>query len=164
MLRTVLCLLALGACARDHRLADAGPGELDFEIGDIDFHVASGTARVEGTALGLYLTDQPDACLAITRLPTGSYTVFRLGVVPRADGVREATVALLARPPAPGEAVGAIGTYLGPERTGGHDADSGTVSWRPNDDGTTTLLSVDVGFAGVAGRIAAQMLTVPGCP
>jgi hypothetical protein len=160
-----LCLLwLLAACARDNTLRDGAPGPLDFTIGELDFHVASGAARVEGSVLGLYLTDQPDACMAITHVPTGNYMVFWLRVAPQPDGTQSATVMASPTVPLPGQASGALDALTAGVRTGGHPATDGTVTWKVNQDGTTTILSIDVGFEGTGDRLQAAMLTVPSCP
>lgn len=164
MPRRLWFLWLLAACARDNTLRDGGPDDLDFTIGDIEFHVASGTARVEGSALGLYLTDQPDACMAIRQVPTGSYTVFGLRVAAQLDGTRSAIVIPSQVVPAPGQASGALDALTSGVRTGGHAASDGAVTWKANADGTTTILSLDVGFDGTSDRLQAAMLTIPSCP
>ena len=163
MSRRIWLVWLLAACARDNMLRDGAPG-LDFTIGEIDFHVASGAARVEGSVLGLYLTDQPDACMAITQVPTGSYTVFGLRVASQVDGTRSATVIPSQTVPAPGQASGALDALTAGVRTDGHAAFDGAVMWKANQDGTTTILSMDVGFEGIGDRLQATMLTVPSCP
>ncbi len=163
LLLVVLAGLGVVAgCARDNQLVDGGT--LSFEIGGIPLRVSSGAARAEGNVLALYLTDQPDGCLAVTQVPVGMATIFVLRVAPMLDGTRAAMVAPTVVVPGPGQASGKVVAQTGGVQTAGYDASSGTVSWKENEDGTTTILALDVGFAGADGRIVATELTVPACP
>jgi hypothetical protein len=156
------CLaLALAACARNHAAPDSDGG---LAIGGIPFRVASGTTRPDGAALGLYLTDQPDACLAITRVPVGAAVIFSLRVAPQADGTREALVVRGPLAPGPGEAVGGIRAQTSGVETAGYAALDGTVAWTANANGTTTIDALDVGFDGPPERLQATALTLPPCP
>ena len=156
-----LVVLAAAACALDNHARDGG--NLDFVIGGVALRVSSGTARTEGGALALYLTDQPDACLAITQIPTGSSTVFKLVVSAGADGSTAAEVIAASGTPPPGRAVGALSVASGGTITGQRMATSGTVSWTPNPSGSTTIVALDVGFADTADRLSVAGLTVPSC-
>ncbi len=157
----VAALALVAACARNNQLADGGDEDLD--IGGIRFRVASGTARVEGSVLGLYLTDQPDACQTITHIPVGAATVFQLRVAPQPDGTTSALVVAGGAGPGPGEAVGAISTQTAGVETARRAAVDGSVSWQANEDGTTTIVAIDVGFNGATERLRAAELTVPAC-
>jgi hypothetical protein len=156
----LVCALLAG-CALDNQLRDADAGIVT--IGDLSFRIASGTARVEGATLGLYLTDQPDACLAISHVPVGRWTVLTLRVAPRADGATEATVVSVRPVPAPGEAAGGLTAQIGGETTARLDATEGSVVWKANADGTTTIVALDVGFGATSDRLVATDLTVPAC-
>jgi hypothetical protein len=154
-------LVGLGvvACAKDNKSRDGGG--LEFEVAGIHLRVGSGTWREEsgGAVLGLYLTDQPDACLAVTQVPVGMSTVLTL----RVAGEGEAVVLQRTGDPAAGEGTGVLRSATGATETAKVIAVDGTVSWRRNVDGTTTILSMDLGFADTDERIAATMLTMPRC-
>ncbi|HKA90484.1 MAG TPA: hypothetical protein VKE22_22635 [Haliangiales bacterium] len=156
--------LALGACALNNQLTDGGPGNLDFDIGGIRLRVASGTGRVSASVLGLYLTDQPDACLAITQIPVGAAVIFSLRVAPRTDGAKMATVIPGGGTPGPGQATGGITAQTGGVPTAYHGAVDGTVSWTANGDGSYTIVAIDVGFDGSTQRLQVGGWTVPSCP
>ncbi len=138
-------------------------GPVDFTIGGLEFHVASGAAATVGGALTLYLTDQPDGCLAITYAPVGTATVFSLAVAAAADGSTRATVVPIKPAPAPGEAVGSLQRTIGGVPGAILDAADGSVSWTTNADGSVTIELLDVGFVGAAGRLTTGGLTIPGC-
>jgi hypothetical protein len=129
----------------------------------MDFHVSSGAAVTSGGVLGLYLSDQPDTCLAITLVPRGTATVFSLAVVPGSDGSTRAAVVPPKLAPGPGEAVGGIRRATGGVPDASLDAADGTVAWTTDASSFVTVTSVDVGFAGAAGRIATGPLTLPPC-
>jgi len=148
----LLPLLLLG-CALDNTAPDGG-ANLDVDIGTIHFHVASGAARTNGATLTLYLTDQPDGCLAVNNATQGTATIFWLRVPAQSTG--SATV--------PGQAAGAIATATGGVQTAGYDAASGSVAWSANADGSYTLVALDVGFAGIADRLRVGGVTIPPCP
>ncbi len=156
--------LALSACALNNPLTDAGPGNLDFDIGGIRLRVASGTGWTTASGLGLYLTDQPDACLAITQVPVGPAVIFWLKVAPQTDGTKTATVVPGGVTPAPGQAVGGVTAQTGGVETAHHAAVDGTVTWATNADRSYTIVSIDVGFEGSTQRLQASGLTVPPCP
>jgi len=163
MPRPALAALALLAgCALNNMASDADGG-LDFDIGGIRLRVSSGTGRVMGGSLGLYLTDQPDACLAVTQVPVGMAVIFSLRVAPQGDGTKSASVVRGRIVPGPGEAVGEIRAQTGGVETASHEDIDGTVTWKDNDNGTYTIVSLDVGFDGSANRLRATELTVPPC-
>jgi hypothetical protein len=136
---------------------------VDFAIGGLAFHVSSGAVATVGGALTLFLTDQPDGCLAITYTPVGTATIFSLGVAAASDGTTRATVVPPKPAPAAGEAVGKLvrATHGIPDM--GFDAADGSISWTANADGSVTIESLDVGFAGAAGRLTTGGLTIPRC-
>src|SRR5688500_12726059 len=105
----LVALLVLVACARDNRLLDRDGG-LDFVIGGIELRVSSGTALERGGELAFYLTDQPDACLAVTQVTAGVATILELRVAPQADGTTSAVVAPGGSTPGPGQAAGELAT------------------------------------------------------
>jgi hypothetical protein len=155
-------LLCVASCALDNRRPDVDGG-LDFDLGGIPFRIASGAARLEGQALALYLTDQPDGCLAITQIPVGPATIFTLRVAPELDGTRSASVVQRQIAPLPGQAMGGLATLTGGVPTGGLDAIDGTVTWRDNPDGTTTIVTLDVGFVGTPDRLRGAEWRIPAC-
>jgi hypothetical protein len=136
---------------------------VDFTIGGLAFHVSSGAVATAGGVLTLYLTDQPDGCLAIAFTPMGTATIFQLGVAAAADGTTSATVVAPKSAPAPGEAVGKLVRATRGVTDESFDAANGSVSWTANADGSVTIGSLDVGFAGAAGRLTTGGLTVPHC-
>jgi hypothetical protein len=158
----VAVLLALcGACALNNQLTDGG-AQFIFDIGDIHFRVSSGTGRT-ASGLTLYLTDQPDACLAVTQVPVGRATILSLKVAAQADGTPAANVVANVVTPGPGQAVGAIIVEEGGVEAERKAAVDGTIGWTANTDGTYTLVAVDIGFEGATGRVHVDSLTVPGC-
>ena len=158
-----LAAALLVACALDHHATDANDG-LSFVIDGLPLRVSSGTAQAADYGLDLFLTDQPDACLAIKHQPVGAATFFRLRVAPQVAGTPAATVVPPQTVPAPGEAVGDLRVLTDGVPTDGRDAIDGSVAWTANADGTTTIVAIDVGFAGTADRLRAGSLTVPRCP
>jgi hypothetical protein len=164
MRRPLAVALLLCACALNNQLTDGGPGNIDVDIGGIRFRVSSGTGRVSASVLGLYLTDQPDACLAIQQAPVGMSVIFSLKVAPQLDGTRTATVASGPATPGPGQAVGGIIAQTGGVQTASHAAIDGTVSWNNNTDGSYTIVSIDVGFEGSTERLQVGEVSVPACP
>jgi hypothetical protein len=150
-LRLVLCALLAG-CALDHQLPDGGFG-VEVTIGGIQLRAASAGARAGGSSLTLYLTDQPDACLATSQIPVGRATIFELKVAPPSGGT--ATVV-------PGE--GDLTVQVGGLKTSGYDASDGSVTWTVNGDGTYTIATMDVGFAGTGDRLRLANLVLLPCP
>ncbi len=155
--------LALAACSGSSTGPGTVPGPVDFTIGGLEFHVASGAVAMVGGVLTLYLTDQPDGCLAVTYTPVGRTTIFSLGVAAAADGTTRATVVAPKPAPAPGEAVGNLRRATGGVPDASLDAADGSVSWTANADGSVTIDSLDVGFAGASGRLTTGGLTIPRC-
>ncbi len=145
-----LLLAALAACALDNQLPDGG-SKLSFNIDGIPFQVASGAARVGTSTLGLYLSDQPDACLAILQIPVGRATLLTL-LVP--SGAGTATL---------GPSQGDLTVTTGSTTNASVSVASGSVSWTANTNGTYTIVNLDVGFSGTTDRLQASGLTVPTC-
>jgi len=163
--RTRIALaLAIAACSEaSGGPGNGSPGPVDFTVGGMTFHVSSGAVATVGGVLTLFLTDQPDGCLAITYTPVGTATVFSLGVAPAADGTTSATVVSPRPVPAAGEAVGKLVRATHGVPDAGFDAADGSVSWTANADGSVTIVSLDVGFAGVPGRLSTGGWTIPRC-
>jgi hypothetical protein len=157
-----LALIALASCARDNQLADGGSG-LDFDVAGTHLHIASGTARVENGALALYLTDQPDACLAVKQVPVGASTTLAVRVAARTDGTTSADVVSGPAAPGPGQALATLTSQVGGSPTGSHTGSDGSVVWAANSDGTTTITRLELGFQGTTDRISVGPLTVPAC-
>ncbi len=158
-----VALALAAACSGGGGPANGVEGPVDFTIGGMEFHVRSGAAATVGGVLTLYLTDQPDGCLAVTYTPVGTATIFSLRVAAAADGTALAAVVAPKPVPAPGEAVGKLerATRGVPEAT--FDAADGSISWTANADGSVTIDALDAGFAGAAGRLMTGGLTIPRC-
>jgi hypothetical protein len=151
-MRAVLALafaLACG-CAADHTRSGDG-GVLDLEIDGIAFRLSSGGAVTARGALVLYLTDQPDACAAITHIPAGRATVFRLEVGAAAGSSSIA-------PGAGDLRVSAAG--VDEQKL---EVSDGTVAWSTNADGTVSVAQLDVGFVGTTDRLRATGLQLEAC-
>jgi len=161
--RVALAVVAAACSGSGTGSGNGVSGPLDFTIGGIAFHVSSGAVATVGGVLTLFLTDQPDGCQAITYTPVGTATIFSLGVAAAADGTTSATVVAPKPAPAAGEAVGKLVRATGGVSSARLDAADGSVSWKSNADGSVTITSVDVGFAGAAGRLTTVGLTVPHC-
>jgi hypothetical protein len=162
--RLVFCALAV-SCGGASTLQPGG-GQLDFNINGIAFHVSSGAA-VSSSALTLYLTDQPDTCLALRNAkngnpPVGIYTRLALRVAAAADGTTRANV-VSSSTPGPGQAAGGLTRMQGGQQTASVDAANGSVTWTLDAKGNATLVSIDAGFAGTADRLAASGLSLPAC-
>jgi hypothetical protein len=159
--------LILGACSIDsayHGGYDAGIPQLDTTVGGVRFHLASGTAKVSGGVLGLYLSDQANTCQAISGVPVSTTTTLALRVAPGADGGTSATVVAPKLSPGAGEAVGSLAVATGGQTSQRLDAASGTVAWTQNTDLSVTITSLDVGFSGTTDRLALPgAATVPPC-
>jgi hypothetical protein len=143
---------------------DAGGPPLEFAIGGLVFRVSSGTAVRTGGLLALYLTDQPDTCLAVSLVPVMTVTTFSLRVAAAADGTTRAAVVAPKPAPGAGEAVGGLVRATGGARSASLDAANGSVAWAENANGTVTITSLDVGFTGAADRLTTGGLSLPPCP
>ncbi len=161
--RAWMALALAAGCAGSSTPPATDHVPVDFTIGGLEVHVASGAAEMAGSVLTFYLTDQPDGCLAVTYTPVGRATILSLGVAAAADGTTRATVVPPKPAPAPGEAVGSLRRTIGGVPDAILDATDGSVSWMTNADGSVTIESLDVGFAGAAGRLTTGGLTIPGC-
>jgi hypothetical protein len=146
----ILALAALAGCALDHTLAGDGGG-LDVTIGGVRFRISSGGAVTTSAGLTLYLTDQPDTCAAVTQIPAGRATIFGLKVSGPAGSTNVA----------PGN--GALVVQAAGTEEQRVVIDDGAVSWSMNGDGTTQLVSLDVGFAGTTDRLRLASLTLLAC-
>ena len=150
--------LACGTSGSGHPI-DVG----DYQVGNISFHFASGTA-ISSPVLTLVLSDQPDTCLARTHVPVQRATMLTLKVVPAADGTTRAVVVAKSAPAA-GEATGALAQATGGVEGARSVAADGSVAWAFGDKSQVTITALDVGFAGASGRITlAAPATVPPCP
>jgi hypothetical protein len=163
-LRCAIAILVTSAgCARDNATV-AGDGGLDFVIGGVSFRVSSGGTSPLDDARALFLTDQPDGCLAVSQEPAGRMTIFRLRVAPRADGTTSARVVAGAAAPGPGQATGELTVRAAGVEEARLAAADGTVEWTLEDDGRATIVSLDVGFEGTPDRLRAADLILPRCP
>jgi hypothetical protein len=156
-------LVAAAACGTGGAGPSGSGPPVDFTIGTLDFHISSGAAVTSGGVLTLHLSDQVETCLALIYVPVRPATTLSLGVAPAADGTTQATVVGLKPVPGAGEAVGGLRRATGGVQSASIDAADGTVAWTPGASGSVTVTSIDVGFAGVAGRVATGPLTLPGC-
>jgi hypothetical protein len=129
----------------------------------MDFHLSSGAAVTSAGVLELHLSDQPDTCQALIYVPVGTATTLSLRVAPAADGTTQAAVVAPRPVPGAGEAVGGLRRATGGVQSASIDAADGTVAWTPSASGVVTVTSIDVGFAGAAGRVATGPLTLPPC-
>jgi hypothetical protein len=157
-----ICLAALLASCSGAATHAPDAGARDFSIGGIAFHLSSG-AVVKSGGLSFVFSDQPDACLALKYVPVGAATTFTLRVAPAADGMTQATVVANKPSPGAGEAVGGIVRATGGQKDAGADASNGSVAWTANADGSITVNSLDVGFAGTADRLTTGGWTLPAC-
>ncbi|HSB21200.1 MAG TPA: hypothetical protein VLD85_14430 [Anaeromyxobacteraceae bacterium] len=155
--------LAAGSCGNP--ASARGPGNApDFVIGGIPLDLASGAALAASGGLTLYVSDQVDTCLAVLQVPVMRTTLLELRVAPAADGTTAATVVPPKPAPAAGEAVGGITVRTGGTLNASLDAASGSVAWTANADGSVTVTSLDVGFAGTADRLTTAGLHLRACP
>src|SRR5260221_784006 len=157
MRRTALALLILAACDTPGR--DTGGTRVDFVISGITFHASSGAAVSASATLSLYLSDQPDTCLALSLIPVGTAITFSLHINPPTDGTTQATV-VAKTTPAPGEAIGNLQRATGGKPDATITAASGSVSWTANSDGSVGITSLDVGFTGTTDRLTTSGLTL----
>ena len=171
--RARTCLLAAalgaGACSSSGGPWPDGGQPVDFTIDGMQFHVSDGAVRTSGGNLLFYLSDQPDACLAVTYTPVGTAMLLTLRIAP-ISGVSSATVVPPSPPPplqpspSPGQAMGGLVKATGGIQDASADAASGTVAWTANGDGSVTIDSIDVVFAGTAGELKTYGLRLRPCP
>jgi hypothetical protein len=156
--------VALSACSTPATPADFGSGQkVDFTIGGITFHAASGGHLVAGAVRRLFLTDTSDTCSTIGGVPRMRTTTFELQVAATASGATTASVVAPKLVPGPGEAVGSIKVTVGTTTETSMDASDGTVSWTASTDGTVTITAIDVGFAGTGDRLTTGGLVLLDC-
>lgn len=155
--------LAAGSCGNPASARGSGNAP-DFVIGGIPLDLASGAALAVSGGLTLYVSDQVDTCLAVLQVPVMKTTLLELRVAPAADGTTAATVVPPKPAPAAGEAVGGITVRTGGTLNASLDAASGSVAWTANADGSVTVTSLDVGFAGTADRLTTAGLHLRACP
>jgi hypothetical protein len=157
-----LALLLAAACGPGP--ADGGAAPLPFTVGGLSFELVSGGVTRGGGQLQIYLSDQPSTCLAVAAAPVGRATYLRLVVAPPTAGPQAATVVAPRPVPAAGQAVGDLEQRTGGVLTGTpFDAGDGTLSWSGGASGDVILDAIDVGFVGVAGRVAATGLRLAAC-
>lgn len=161
--------LATGGCGSSGGSWPDGGQPVDFTIAGMRFHVSDGAVRTSGANLVFYLSDQPDACLAVTYTPAGTAMLLTLRIAPIA-GLSSATVVPPSPPPplqpspSPGQAMGGLVKATGGLQDASVDAASGTVAWTANGDGSVTITSIDVVFAATAGELATYGLRLRPCP
>jgi hypothetical protein len=153
----------LAACSDRAPRVPRDGGPVDFVIGGLEFHLSDGVAVTSGGALTLHLSDQPDACLAFRQVPVGRAITFSLRVAAQTDGTTRAAVVPPKSTPAPGEAVGGIVRATGGVKNASFDAVSGSVAWTANSNGSVSLISLDVGFGGIADRLTTSGLLLAAC-
>jgi hypothetical protein len=160
--------LGAGACSNSGGSWPDGGQPVDFTIAGLEFHVSDGAVGTSGGNLVFYLSDQPDACMAVIAIPVGTAMLFTLHVSPPA-GASSATVVPPSPPPplpplpSPGQAMGGLVRATGLVQNESVDAASGTVAWTVNGDGSVTITTIDVGFAETAGRLATYGLRLRPC-
>jgi hypothetical protein len=155
--------LAAAAAGCNPSVHPSGGGPPEFTIGEIDLELVSGAAVETLWGWRLFLTDQLDACDAVAFVPNGLHTILELRVAPAAGGAEEATVVSPVATPGPGEAAGGIRQANALVERHAYDAADGTVAWTAEVDGSVTIDTIDVGFAGVAGRVATGALHLARC-
>ena len=162
MPRRLVALVLLAACDTHGSRQTGGP-PVDFTIGGIAFHLSDGAAVIpSGGGITFYLSDQPNACMALQFVPVGTATTFMLHVSPPLDGTTKATV--VAKTAAqPGEAVGSLSRATGGRQDTSIATSDGSLSWTANADGSYVLTSIDVGFAGTTDRLTTSSLTLRAC-
>jgi hypothetical protein len=166
----IAAALTSGACGSLGGSPVDGGQPVDFTIAGLAFHVSDGAVATSGGKLVFYLSDQPDACLAVTAVPVGTAMLFTLVVSPPSGGTTSATVVPpnpappLQPLPAPGEAMGGLVRATGGIVDDSVDAANGSVSWAANADGSVTITTIDVGFAATADRLATYSLWLRPCP
>lgn len=162
--------LATSAAALALALAGCGAGPVvgsqvgpTFTVGTLTFRVASaGVVRGAGE-LTLWLTDQPDTCLAIVATPSGTATYLSLRVAPPASGPTAAAVVAPKAFPAPGEALGRLERRQAGVPGAAYDTADGSLAWTANQDGSLALDAFDVGFSGAAERMTGGGLLLRPC-
>jgi hypothetical protein len=169
-------LVAAIACGCD--TAGAAPpadgGAVDFSVGGLSIHFASGAAAVVGGVLTLYLIDLPAACTTVRNVrlgnpPLGALTMLTVRVAAPAESGATATATVIAPTlvPGPGHAAGSLVRTLnaqgGSQTTASFDLATGTIAWTTDSSGNATLTSLDLGFAGTSDRISTQGLYLPAC-
>ncbi len=160
---------ALAACGSSGGAWPDGGQPVDFLVDGMRFHVSDGAVRTSGGNLLFYLSDQPDACQAVTYTPVGTAMLLTLRIAPVA-GTPSATVVPPSPPPplmpapSPGEAMGGLVKATGGIPDASVDAASGNLAWTANADGSVTIDSIDVVFAGTAGELKSYGLRLRPCP
>lgn len=157
-----LCAFALASCGNPPVQGDGDPSPR-FQVGALELHATSGAAVKTAFGYGLYLTDQPDACAAITAVPQAIWTILSVWVAPQTGGAAQATVVAPVPTPAAGQAVVGLARMNRDTATTVYDGADGTIAWTAAADGTVTLTSIDVGFAGVSGRVTGQGMVLAPC-
>lgn len=162
--------LAAAACGTLGGAFPDGGQPVDFTIAGLTFHVSDGAVSTSGGNLVFYLSDQPDACLAVQLTPVGTAMLFTLVVSPPPGGTTSATVVPpvpappLQPSPAPGQAMGGLVQATGGFVKASVNAADGSVSWVANGDGSVTITAIDVGFAGTTDRLTTYSLRLRACP
>lgn len=138
---------------------------VEVTVGALRLEAVSGAAvAAAGGGYTLWLSDQPDTCLAIQAQPRGVATYLRLAVAPATGGVNEATFVAPVASPAPGTAVGRLLELTGGAPGTSYDAaPGGSVRWTPHADGSVTLDAVDAGFVDQAARATFGGVTLRAC-
>ncbi len=159
-------LVVLQACSlsSEYHPSDGGGAPTDFTVGGVPFHISSGGTKVSTGVLTLWFSDQPDTCLAVANMPVGISTYLQIAVSPQTDGGTSAAIVPPKPIPAAGEATASLTQLKTGTKTASFAASDGIVAWTPNADGSTTLQSIDAGFAGTSDRIATGPWTIPACP
>lgn len=161
-MRGALIAAFLLACDTPGSRQGGGP-PVDFTIGALAFHLSSGvTVAPAGGGMTFDLSDQADTCMALQLVPVQPEILFSLHVSLPTDGSTRATV-VTTPVPGPGQATGSITQSTGGNQDAQFAASDGSVSWTANADGSTTIDSIDVGFAGAAGRLTTYGLTLSAC-
>jgi hypothetical protein len=150
------------ACDTPGARQTGGP-PLDFTIGGIAFHLSDGAAVLPaGGGVTFYLSDQPNACMALQLIPIGTTTTFVLHLLPPSDGTTKATIVAKTTPQA-GEAVGSLARATAGHQDTSIAAADGSISWTANPDGSYALDSLDAGFSGTTDRLKTGGLTLRPC-
>ena len=163
-------ILAMSACGQGSTPPPPVGGPVDFTIDGLSFHMSSGGIFTNGQQFTLFFTDRPDTCSAVALIPQFTFLSLELKISPPADGSRTATIGLpspIVFPPS-GQAGGNL-LQLTVVNVNQQvvlkdvPSASGTVTWRPNSNGTVTITLLDMGFGGTPDRIRSVDLTVPLC-
>lgn len=161
--------LGAGACTPSGGSWRDGGQPVDFTIAGMRFHVSDGAVSASGGNLVFYLSDQPDACLAVIAIPVGTAMLLTLRVSPPPGGATAATVVPpnpappLPPSPSPGQAMGGLVRATGGVPDASVDAANGSLAWTVNGDGSVTLTTIDVGFAGTTDRLTSWGLRLRPC-